>query len=90
VKRRGVLDVLERYVAEKNSATLKPSPPQWASGRSAYDRRMNVAKPALAAARLDAHGQPGDLACAARAAVCRAAGVRGPVGARWRSLGAGA
>ena len=43
VKRRGVLDVLEHYVAEKNSAPLKPSPPQWASGRSAYGRSMSVA-----------------------------------------------
>ena len=43
VKRRGVLDVLEHYVAEKNSAPLKPSPPPSASGRSAYGRGMKMA-----------------------------------------------
>jgi hypothetical protein len=43
VKRGGVLDVLEHYVAEKNAAPLKPSPPSWASGGAATGRNMGVA-----------------------------------------------
>jgi hypothetical protein len=43
VKRRGVLEVLEYYVAERNSAPLKPSPLPWASGRAATGRNMGVA-----------------------------------------------
>ena len=33
VARRGMLDVLERYVTQHNSAPLKPSPSSWAAGR---------------------------------------------------------
>jgi hypothetical protein len=43
VKRRGVLEVLEYYVAEKNAAPLKPSPQPWAPGRPATSRNMGVA-----------------------------------------------
>jgi hypothetical protein len=41
VKRRGVLDVLEHYMAEKNASPLKPTPPAWA--RSAEGRNLGVA-----------------------------------------------
>jgi Cytochrome c len=43
VKRRGVLDVLEHYVAERNSAPLKPSPQPWASGRAAAGSNLGMA-----------------------------------------------
>jgi hypothetical protein len=43
VKRRGMLDVLERYVAQKNRAPLKPSPRMRTSGRTQYAKSMYMA-----------------------------------------------
>ncbi|HET6412527.1 MAG TPA: cytochrome c [Anaeromyxobacter sp.] len=43
VKRGGVLDVLEHFVAEKNSFPLKPSPAMWTSGRTQYSKSMYMA-----------------------------------------------
>ena len=43
VKRSGVLDVLEHYVAEKNLFPFKPSPPMRTSGKTAYSKSMYLA-----------------------------------------------
>jgi mono/diheme cytochrome c family protein len=43
VKRAGVLDVLEHYVAEKNSFPFRPSPPMRTSGKTAYSKSMYLA-----------------------------------------------
>jgi Cytochrome c len=43
VKRRGVLDVLEHYVVEKNRFPLPPSPRMWSSGKTAYAKSMYMA-----------------------------------------------
>jgi len=43
VKRGGVLDVLEHYVAEKNSFPFRPSPPMRTSGKTAYSKSMYLA-----------------------------------------------
>jgi Cytochrome c len=40
VKRRGMLDVMEHYFAEKNSRQMVPSLPMRASGRTQYARTM--------------------------------------------------
>jgi Cytochrome c len=40
VKRTGVLDVLEHYVAEKNAFPFGPSPRMWTSGRTEYSKSM--------------------------------------------------
>jgi mono/diheme cytochrome c family protein len=68
LKRRGMLDVLERYVAQKNQSPLKPSPRMWTSGRTQYSKSMYMANrhwqlhvweltgpPATWRAQLDAH-----------------------------------
>jgi hypothetical protein len=43
VKRRGVLDVLEHYFAEKNSFPFGPSPRMWTSGKTEYSKSMYMA-----------------------------------------------
>ena len=43
VKRAGMLDVLEHFVAEKNRFPLKPSPPMRTSGRTQYSKSMYMA-----------------------------------------------
>jgi predicted GNAT family acetyltransferase len=43
VKRRGMLDVLEHYFAQKNLAPLKPTPRMWTSGRTQYSKSMYMA-----------------------------------------------
>lgn len=43
VKRSGVLDVLEHYVAEKNSFPFGPTPKMWTSGHTAYSKSMYMA-----------------------------------------------
>lgn len=43
LKRRAMLDVLERFVAEKNAFPLKPSPRMWTSGRTQYSKSMYMA-----------------------------------------------
>jgi hypothetical protein len=43
VKRRGMLDVLDRFVAEKNSFPFRPSPSMWTSGRTQYAKHMYMA-----------------------------------------------
>jgi len=43
VKRRGVLDVLDAFVAQKNRAPLKPSPAMLTSGRTQYAKSMYMA-----------------------------------------------
>jgi len=43
VKRAGMLDVLEHFVAEKNSFPLKPSPRMWTSGKTQYSKSMYMA-----------------------------------------------
>jgi hypothetical protein len=43
VKRRGMLDVLERFVAQKNRAPLKPTPAMRTSGRTQYAKGMYLA-----------------------------------------------
>lgn len=43
VKRSGVLDVLEHFVAEKNSFPFRPSPPMRTSGKTAYSKSMYLA-----------------------------------------------
>jgi Cytochrome c len=42
-KRRGVLDVLEHYFAEKNSFPFGPSPRMWTSGKTQYSKSMYMA-----------------------------------------------
>jgi len=43
VKRAGMLDVLEHFVAEKNSFPFKPSPRMWTSGKTQYSKSMYMA-----------------------------------------------
>jgi Cytochrome c len=43
VKRRGMLDVLENFFAQKNRAPLKPSPRMLTSGRTHYAKSMYLA-----------------------------------------------
>jgi hypothetical protein len=43
VKRRGMLDVLEKFFAKKNLAPLKPSPAMLTSGRTQYAKSMYMA-----------------------------------------------
>lgn len=43
VKRAGVLDVLQHYVAEKNSFPFGPSPRMWTSGKTGYSKSMYMA-----------------------------------------------
>ncbi|HEX9031740.1 MAG TPA: cytochrome c [Streptosporangiaceae bacterium] len=43
VKRGGMLDVLEHFVAEKNSFPFKPSPRMWTSVRTQYSKSMYMA-----------------------------------------------
>ena len=43
VKRKGMLDVLEHFVEEKNSFPFKPSPHMWTSGRTQYSKSMYMA-----------------------------------------------
>jgi len=43
VSRRGMLDVLEAYFAQKNRAPLKPSPPMQTSGKTHYAKSMYMA-----------------------------------------------
>jgi hypothetical protein len=43
VKRRGVLDVLQHYFAEKNSFPFGPSPRMWTSGKTEYSKSMYMA-----------------------------------------------
>ncbi len=43
VKRRGMLDVLEHYVAQKNQFPLKPSPRMLTSGKTQYSKSMYMA-----------------------------------------------
>ena len=43
VKRAGVLDVLEHYVAEKNAFPFGPSPHMWTSGKTEYSKSMYMA-----------------------------------------------
>ena len=43
VKRGGMLDVLEHFVAEKNSFPFKPSPRMWTSGKTQYSKSMYMA-----------------------------------------------
>jgi hypothetical protein len=43
VKRRGMLDVLEQYVVQKNLAPLKPTPRMQTSGRTQYAKSMYLA-----------------------------------------------
>jgi hypothetical protein len=43
VKRRGMLDVLERYFVDKNRVPLKPTPPMRTSGRTQYSKSMYLA-----------------------------------------------
>jgi hypothetical protein len=43
VKRRGVLDVLQHYVVEKNSFPFGPSPRMATSGKTAYSKSMYMA-----------------------------------------------
>jgi cytochrome c553 len=43
VKRAGVLDVLQHYVAEKNLFPFGPSPRMWTSGKTAYSKSMYMA-----------------------------------------------
>jgi hypothetical protein len=42
-KRRGMLDVLEHFVAEKNNFPLKPTPRMWTSSRTQYAKGMYLA-----------------------------------------------
>jgi hypothetical protein len=42
-KRAGMLDVLQHYVAEKNSFPLGPTPRMWASGKTEYSKSMYMA-----------------------------------------------
>jgi hypothetical protein len=43
VRRRGMLDVLEHYFAQKNRAPLKPTPPMQTSGKTQYAKSMYMA-----------------------------------------------
>ncbi|HVO21372.1 MAG TPA: c-type cytochrome [Anaeromyxobacter sp.] len=43
VKRAGMLDVLERFVADKNTFPFKPTPPMRTSGRTQYSKSMYMA-----------------------------------------------
>ncbi|GAC1460237.1 MAG: ABC transporter substrate-binding protein [Steroidobacteraceae bacterium] len=43
VKRGAMLDVLEHFVAEKNSFPFKPSPHMWTSGKTQYSKSMYMA-----------------------------------------------
>src|SRR5215831_3578996 len=43
VKRRGMLDVLEQFFAQKNRAPLKPTPRMVTSGRTQYSKSMYMA-----------------------------------------------
>jgi len=43
VKRRGMLDVLEHFFAEKNSFPFKPTPRMWTSGKTQYSKSMYMA-----------------------------------------------
>ncbi len=43
LKRRGMLDVLEQYFAQKNRFPLKPSPRMLTSGRTQYSKSMYMA-----------------------------------------------
>jgi hypothetical protein len=43
VKRRGMVDVLEEYFAQKNRAPLKPTPPMRTSGKTQYAKGMYMA-----------------------------------------------
>jgi hypothetical protein len=43
VKRAGVLDVLQHYVAENNSFPIGPQPRMWTSGKTAYSKSMYMA-----------------------------------------------
>jgi hypothetical protein len=42
-RRRGTLEVLEQFFAQKNRAPLKPSPPMQTSGRTLYAKSMYMA-----------------------------------------------
>lgn len=42
-KRAGVMDVLQHYVAEKNSFPIGPSPRMWTSGKTGYSKSMYMA-----------------------------------------------
>ena len=44
VKRRGMLDVMERYFAEKNTFPFPPSPPMRSSGHTLYSKSMYMAQ----------------------------------------------
>jgi Cytochrome c len=43
IKRRGMLDVLDSYFADKNRIPLKPSPPMRSSGKTMYSKSMYIA-----------------------------------------------
>jgi len=43
LKRRGMLDVLEQFFAQKNRAPLKPTPRMMTSGRTQYSKSMYMA-----------------------------------------------
>jgi hypothetical protein len=43
IKRRGMLDVLNNYFADKNRIPLKPSPPMRTSGKTMYSKSMYIA-----------------------------------------------
>jgi len=43
VKRDGMLDVLEHFVAEKNAFPLRPSPPMRTSGKTQYSKSLYMA-----------------------------------------------
>ena len=43
VKRAGMLDVLERFVADKNAFPFKPTPRMWTSGKTQYSKSMYMA-----------------------------------------------
>jgi mono/diheme cytochrome c family protein len=43
VKRAGVLDVLQHFVAENNSFPIGPQPRMWTSGKTAYSKSMYMA-----------------------------------------------
>jgi cytochrome c553 len=44
VKRRGMLDVMERYFADKNTFPFPPSPPMRSSGHTLYSKSMYMAQ----------------------------------------------
>ena len=43
VRRRGMLEVLEQFVAEKNRFPFRPTPAMWTSGRTQYAKSMYMA-----------------------------------------------